>query len=287
MIELIKGDCLEEMDKLIERGVKVDAIITDPPYGTTACKWDSVIPFNKHIMVRIGKKEVPMYENEWVMRETETSYKSIHQCYEEFQEYCQEGMWDKLNKLIKSNGAIVLFGSEPFSSALRMSNIKNYKYDWVWQKSTVTGHLNAKKRPMVCHELLSVFYQKQSAYYPQKTTGHPRKVSTAKHKRNSKRTDLYSQHNLTTYDSTERYPRSVLNFATDKQKSAYHSTQKPVSLMEYLIKTYTQEGETVLDFTMGSGSTGVACLNTNRHFIGIELDDEYFQIAKERIEALM
>ena len=241
-MKLYNGDCLETMDLLIEEGVTVDAIICDPPYGTTACKWDSVIPFDK--------------------------------------------MWERLNKLIKPNGAIVLFGSEPFSSALRMSNIKNYKYDWVWEKTTATGHLNAKKMPMKANEVISVFYKKQPVYNPQKTTGHKRKVSTAEHKRNSVKTEVYRAHGPTSYDSTERYPRTVIKFKTDKQKSAIHPTQKPIKLMEYLISTYTNENELVLDFTMGSGSTGVACKNLNRDFIGIELDKGYYDIAVDRIKGI-
>lgn len=148
-------------------------------------------------------------------------------------------MWERLNKLIKPNGAIVLFGAEPFSSALRMSNIKNYKYDWVWEKPTATGYLNAKRQPMRVYEAISVFYEKQPTYNPQKTQGHKRKVSSAKSKERCKKTDCYGEHSLTSYDSTERYPRNVIKFSTDKQKSKFHPTQKPLALMEYLIKTYT------------------------------------------------
>ena len=246
---LILGDCLKEMDKLIAEGVKVDAIITDPPYGTTKCSFDSTIPF--------------------------------------------DAMWERLNKLIKPNGAIVLFGAEPFSSALRISNIKNYKYDWIWEKPTATGHLNAKRQPMRAYETISVFYKKQPTYNPQKTQGHERKVSSAKSRgksieRAKGKDKVYNDEiveKVTDYDSTERYPRNVIKFSTDKQKSKLHPTQKPVALLEYLIKTYTNEKETVLDFTFGSGTTGVACKNLNRNFIGIELDEKYFDIAKERLNA--
>jgi len=232
MIELINGECLEEMDKLIERGVVVDAIITDPPYGTTACKWDSVIPF--------------------------------------------DAMWERLNKLIKPNGAVVLFGSEPFSSALRMSNIKNYRYDWIWQKSKPTGHLNAKKRPMLDHEVLCVFYRKLCCYNPQGVAEvTPRRIT---------RSNIGGVYNkaagMASVQTHTGYPRSVLSFGIEE---GLHPTQKPVALMEYLIKTYTNEGDTVLDFTMGSGTTGVACHNTGRNFIGIELDSGYFKVAQDRI----
>jgi site-specific DNA-methyltransferase (adenine-specific) len=243
MIKIIRGECLAEMDKLITEGITVDAIITDPPYGTTACKWDSVIPF--------------------------------------------DAMWERLNKLIKPNGAIVLFGSEPFSSALRMSNIKNYKYDWVWEKHHKTGHLNAKKRPMKKVENISIFYNKQCLYNPQGL------IKVEKVMKNSNSDCLRGKNNKTSTVSGglsnkpyiqeyENYPHEILKF-NSMNGNTQHPTQKPVPLMEYLIKTYTNEGETVLDFTMGSGTTGVACKQTGRNFIGIELDDGYFQIAKERI----
>lgn len=238
MVNLYSGDCLELM-KDISSG-SVDLILTDPPYGTTNCRWDTIIPFDP--------------------------------------------MWEQLKRIIKPNGAICLFGGEPFSSALRMSNIKNFKYDWYWQKTTPTGFLNAKKQPLRNIETISVFYSKQPIYNPQKTHGHKRKVSLAKHKQNCKKAEEYNDYDLASYDSTERYPTQILRFKTDRQKSALHPTQKPVDLLEYLIRTYTNEGETVLDFAMGSGSTGVACVNTNRNFIGIELDEGYFQIAKQRIE---
>jgi len=234
MINLMKGDCLEEM-KQIESG-SIDAIITDPPYGTTACKWDSVIPF--------------------------------------------DAMWEQLNRIIKPNGAIVLFGSEPFSSALRMSNIKNYKYDWVWVKENGTGFLNSKKQPLRNNEQVSIFYKKQPTYNPQMRIGF--KPYTTKRKGSSFSDNYGKQVNVTTKSNGDRYPLNTIKFKRDKDKN--HPTQKPVALMEYLIKTYTNEGETVLDFAMGSGSTGVACKNLNRNFIGIEMDNKYFDIAKERID---
>ena len=234
MINLMQGDCLERM-KEIESG-SVDAIICDPPYGTTACKWDSVIDFDL--------------------------------------------MWEQLNRIIKPNGAIVLFGSEPFSSALRMSNIKNYKYDWIWDKVRGVGHLNAKKRPMMCTENIIVFNEK-GFYNPQmRDRDKPRKSQ------NKSTQQVYGK-SLDVFEGkvlNKRYPINLITFSkSDMTKNKQHPTQKPVALMEYLIKTYTNEGETVLDFTMGSGSTGVACKNLNRNFIGIEMDDKYFEIAKERI----
>ena len=238
MYKLYNGDCLEVMDKLIEEGVKVDSIICDPPYGTTACKWDTVIPFKP--------------------------------------------MWERLNKLIKPNGAIVLFGVEPFSSKLRISNIKNYRYDWIWGKSTYSNFYFVKKQPAKKHENMSVFYKKQPTYNPQMEKGEP---YIDKRKKKERKTDLVSisLQRPDIINEGTRYPSTIQFFKSGNNKKI-HPTQKPIELMEYLIKTYTNENETVLDFTMGSGSTGVACINTNRKFIGIELDNNYFDIASKRIE---
>jgi DNA modification methylase len=237
-IQLLHGDCLELMKSIPD--ASIDAIITDPPYGTTACKWDSVIPFTL--------------------------------------------MWEQLNRIIKPNGAIVLFGSEPFSSALRMSNIKNYKYDWIWKKSRPVGHLLAKKQPLKDVEIISTFYNNQCLYNPQNTT----RVSII-HKNTEARlkSSVFGKvgNPQKEYKQTiSNYPRRILEFNNEHNVGVLiHPTQKPVLLMEYLIKTYTNEKETVLDFTMGSGSTGVAAKNLNRNFIGIEKDDNYFEIAKKRI----
>jgi site-specific DNA-methyltransferase (adenine-specific) len=238
MRNLILGDCLVEMDRLIAQGVKVDAVITDPPYGTTARKWDSVIPFDE--------------------------------------------MWERLNKLIKPNGAIVLFGQNSFTFNLGASNPKAYRYSMVWEKSKAGGFLNAKRMPLQAHEDILVFYNKLPTYNPQMSVGKPytKKAITNGDGGN------YGKFNRTgtvAVNDGTRYPRSVIQYQ-NANNSSVHPTQKPVALMEYLIKTYTNEGETVLDFTMGSGTTGVACKNTNRNFIGIELDDKYFKIAKERME---
>ena len=190
-------------------------------------------------------------------------------------------LWMQYERVIKDDGAIVLFGAEPFSSYLRLSNIKLFKYDWIWDKIKGTGFLNAKKQPMRNHEIISVFYKQQCTYNPQKTSGHVKKKSfRAKHLQ----TDVYGDmNNDYTYESTERYPRSIQEFSTDTQNSSLHPTQKPVSLLAYLIKTYTNEGETVLDNCMGSGSTGVACALTSRKFIGIEMEQEYYDTAVSRV----
>ena len=193
-----------------------------------------------------------------------------------------EPLWEQYNRIIKDNGAIVLFGSEPFSSALRMSNIKNYKYDWVWEKSKATGFLNAKKRPLVAHEYIHVFYKKQPLYNPQMREGTPYNKGMRKQQTEN---DVYGEFKQVEVKSEgKRYPRSVIYYKTaETEGETFHKTQKPVSLLEYLINTYTNTGEVVLDNCMGSGSTGIACLNSNRKFIGIELDDTYFNVAKERI----
>jgi site-specific DNA-methyltransferase (adenine-specific) len=243
MMELYKGDCLEVM-KNIESG-SVDAIITDPPYGTTACKWDSVIDFDL--------------------------------------------MWEQLNRIIKPNGAIVLFGSEPFSSALRMSNIKNYKYDWIWKKNRGSNFATLKYQPFKEHEIISVFNKHN--YYPIKEERSESGKSRLGYKFKNKPSESTINGGKFISNGSDEYtnplgknlrnPSSVQKFNTEVGK---HPTQKPVALMEYLIKTYTNENEAVLDFTMGSGTTGVACKRLNRNFIGIEQDDKYFEIAKNRIE---
>ena len=236
-MKLYNGDCLEVMKSIADKSI--DAIITDPPYGTTACKWDSVIDFDL--------------------------------------------MWKQLNRIIKPNGAIVLFGSEPFSSALRMSNIKNYKYDLVWDKVAITSPLLAKKQPFRCLENIILFYKKQPTYNPQMVEGKKwHRGGKKEHK-----TDSLGSSKLFNNGSDKtnlKYPKNLIQFSNANKMNNVHPTQKPVALMEYLIKTYTNELETVLDFTMGSGSTGVACCNTNRDFIGIELDKQYFEIAEQRIK---
>ena len=230
-MRLIQGDCLEEM-KTIEAG-SVDMVLADPPYGTTACKWDSVIPF--------------------------------------------EPMWAGIKHVVKKNTAIVMAASQPFTSALVMSNVKMFKYCWYWRKEAGTGLLNAKRQPLRDVEDLPVFYSKQCTYNPQFTQGKPYKC------KKGGETDCYNNSGeVITESDGKRYPKTLQKFTRDRNK--LHPTQKPVALMEYLIKTYTNEGNTVLDFTMGSGTTGVACANLNRDFIGIELDPDYFKVAEKRIE---
>jgi DNA modification methylase len=242
-IEVYNGDCLDIM-KNIPSG-SVDLILQDPPFNTTQCKWEW------DIMTKIDE------------------------------------LWAEWNRIIKPNGAIVMFGAEPFSSKLRVSNLKDYKYDWYWRKPKGTGHLNAKKQPMRDTENIMVFYQKQCNYYPQKSEGEPygnksgktTKVREAGHTTYGKFKDGET---FRTINDGFRLPKQGIDFGV-VERGTLHQTQKPVEILEYLIKTYTSEGETVFDGFMGSGSTIVACKNTNRVGVGIELDENYFNIAKERL----
>ena len=234
-MKLIHGDCIEKMKDISDKSI--DMILCDLPYGTTACKWDVVIPF--------------------------------------------EPLWEQYKRIIKDRGAIVLFGSEPFSSYLRMSNIKQYKYDWVWDKKIGIGFQIAKYRPMQQHEIISVFGNGSINYYP---------IMVERPK--ARKSKLYGDSKVSPIANikfrdrkyTHWYPKSIITQSGADHSNVLHPTQKPVSLLEYLIKTYTLEGETVLDNTMGSGSTGVACVNTKRDFIGIEKDEGYFKIAQTRIQ---
>lgn len=192
-------------------------------------------------------------------------------------------LWKQYKRIIKSSGSIVLFGQDKFTAKVMLSNASWHRYNWIWEKTQPTGYLNANRMPLRVHEDLMVFYENLPTYNPQKTCGHSRKVSTAVHKRNSKKTSNYGEHGLTSYDSTERYPRSVLKFKKDQQKSALHPTQKPLALCEYMVSTYTNIGDLVLDNVMGSGTTGEACMNLERRFIGIEKDPVYYEVARSRL----
>ena len=249
--KLYNGDCLAVMDKLIEQGVKVDAVITDPPYGTTACKWDIVIPFDE--------------------------------------------MWNRLNKLIKPTGAIALFATEPFATKLRMSNLDNYRYDWYCIKTKPSLYQHAKNRPMRAVENACVFSKskwghksqlkdKRMEYNPQGISSIGVKTVTKNFNAGGVVGERPNQIGKQ-YEAFTGFPTDALEFKSITGKSCLHPTQKPVDLLEYLIRTYTNENDLVLDFTMGSGSTGVACINTNRKFIGVEINEKYFNIAKDRIEA--
>lgn len=233
-VELWQGDCLELMKNIPDKSI--DMILCDLPYGTTACWWDIIIPF--------------------------------------------EPLWEQYNRIVKDNAPIVLFGSEPFSSTLRLSNIAKYKYDWVWNKKLAGNAVLAKKQPLKIHENIMVFNTK--IYYPQKTTGKKRVKMTGGMDTNTVDTLQSSNSYQKEYENDQYYPKSIQEFSTANMRgNRFHPTQKPVPLLEYLIRTYTNEGETVLDNCMGSGSTGVAAKNLHRKFIGIELDEKYFEIAKK------
>lgn len=239
-MQLYQGDCLEVMKQIPDKSV--DMILCDLPYGTTACSWDTIIPFDK--------------------------------------------LWEQYKRIIKDNGAILLFGQEPFSSQLRVSNLQMYRYDWVWQKERFSNVLCVKWMPGKIHENICVFYKKKPTFNPQMQNRTGKEVKPNKVKFGKIGTLICSS-GLTpkTYiDNGKRYPTTIIRFSRDILKSTLHPTQKPVALCEYLIKTYTNAGETVLDNCMGSGTTGVACKHLNRNFIGIELDPNYFGIAKTRIE---
>lgn len=248
-VDLFQGDCLELMKDIPDGSV--DMVLTDPTYGRTNAKWDVVIPF--------------------------------------------EPLWAEYKRIVKQTGAICIFGSEPFSTYLRMSNIENFKYDWIWVKNRCSGFLHAKNAPLKAHEIISVFScgsvnhpsktDHRMEYNPQFSPGKPWKrfiksnnIGGLGHHGQSRNEYVGKE-----YHNDKRYPKSVLHYSIHNG-GLYHPTQKPVALLEYLIRTYTNEGEIVLDNCMGSGSTGVACVNTGRSFIGMELDPGYFETAKRRIE---
>lgn len=196
-----------------------------------------------------------------------------------------EPLWEQYNRIIKDNGAILLFAQTPFDKVLGASNLKMLRYEWIWEKTQATGHLNSKKMPMKAHENILVFYKKLPIYNPQMTEGHEPIHSYTKYVETQNNTEIYGYMNkeISGGGETTRYPRSVLTFSSDKQTCYLHPTQKPLALCEYMIKTYTNQGDTVLDSSMGSGTVGVACKNTNRKFIGIELLKKYYDISVKRI----
>ena len=237
-MKLIKGDCLQILSEIPDKSI--DMVCADLPYGTTQCKWDTVIDLQQ--------------------------------------------LWQHYKRIMKDRGVIVLHAQTPFDKVLGASNLQMLRYEWIWEKTAATGHLNAKKMPMKAHENILVFYSELPKYRPQKTTGHKPVNSYTKHQDDG---ECYgaTKAGISGGGATDRYPRSVLQFPTDKQTCSLHPTQKPLALIEYLVRTYTDEGDTVLDNCMGSGTTGVACKNLKRDFIGIELEDTYFSIATNRIAA--
>lgn len=232
---LIHGDCLEIMPTL-EPG-SVDLVLTDPPYGTTHNRWDSVIPF--------------------------------------------EGMWKGIHRLSNETTPVVLFSQMPFGASLICSNPQEFRYEWIWHKNNPTGFLNANRMPMRAHENVLVFYKRLPLYNPQKSPGKPYRPGTVS--RESVNYGKFDGAQRKEYPDGSRFPTDVIKYSNCSDRSGGHPTQKPVDLLRYLIRTYTNPGDTVLDFTMGSGSTGVACVEEGRKFIGIELDDHYYDIACKRV----
>ena len=233
MVDLHLGDCLDILPTLPDDSI--DMVMVDLPYGTTACKWDSIIPL--------------------------------------------DFLWEQYNRICKKNAAMLFTSAQPFTTTLASSNINNFRYEWIWEKPQGTNPMNAKVMPLKSHENILVFYRSKPTYNPQMWYSTPYSGFSSD---TSKIGEVYGNQQSKHRDNPEgsRYPKTVLKF---KQEKGLHPTQKPVGLMEYLIKTYTNEGDTILDNTMGSGTTGVACVNCNRSFVGIEMDKKYYQISKERV----
>lgn len=240
MQKIIKGDCLEVMKDIPDKSIHM--ILCDLPYGTTACKWDTIIDLEK--------------------------------------------LWIQYERIIKDNGTIVLTAQTPFDKLLGVSNLKLLKYEWIWEKTQATGHLNSKKMPLKAHENILIFYKKIGTYNPQKTSGHKPINSYTKYVATQNNTKIYGKvsKEISGGGETDRFPRSVQIFSSDKQTCKLHPTQKPVALFEYLIKTYTNENDLVLDNCAGSGTTGVACKNLNRNYILIEKEQEYINIINKRLK---
>ena len=238
-------DCIEGMALLPDKSI--DAIICDLPYGTTNCRWDTVIPLDQ--------------------------------------------LWKQYERIIKDNGAIVLFAQTPFDKVLGASNLKLLRYEWIWEKTAATGHLNAKKMPLKAHENILIFYKKLPHYSPQKTEGHKKTNSYTKYVETQNRGQIYNKvtKEVVGGGNTDRYPRSVIQFPSDKQKSNLHPTQKPLALIQYLVKTYTEPGDLILDNCMGSGTTAEAVISVGegRKFLGFELDEHYCNISNNRVEGML
>jgi site-specific DNA-methyltransferase (adenine-specific) len=275
-------DCMEGMQCIPDNSI--DCIICDLPYGTTACKWDNLLPLNDYVLVKKKK-----YTKEDYLLFAFKNGLNFQDAINFFEKNKKLGLWSHYKRIIKDNGAIVLFGSEPFSTCLRNSNMEMYKYDWIWKKNTVDGFFNSKCRQLKTIENISVFSKKQARAKGDNMVYLPQGLVEVNSVHIDKRKNIKDEHNYYRKSSDNReyvqqyknYPIEILEFNRDTNK--LHPTQKPVQLLEYLIKTYTHEGDVVLDNCMGSGSTAIACINTNRNYIGFELDVNYYNICLERI----
>ena len=283
MIKLYNGDCLEVMKEIPNKSI--DMILCDLPYQVTKNKWDIIIPMNDYVIINDEVLEKDKFYLQQFMKGL--TKKEIDKIWKENK---QEGLWSHYNRVVKDNGAILLFGQDIFSAQLINSNLKMYKYKWFWKKDRPSGFLNAKKMPLKDVEEILVFYKKCPIYNPQFWEGIPLHGMGTKYKEGNLGNNNYGKFASHTNPSanregdTKKYPRQVLEFK--RPHPPIFPTQKPVDLCEYLIKTYTNEGDLVLDNCMGSGSTGVACKNLNRRFIGIELNSKTFNLAKDRIEGV-
>lgn len=271
---LVHDDCLSVMQRIPDKSI--DLILCDLPYGTTQNKWDKPLPLEDWIDYEsrcLSEEEFLFYTYKKGL-----SYAEAHSVWKEHK---KPGLWSHYKRIIKDHGCIALFCQTPFDVKLGQSNLRMLKYEWIIEKTKATSFLNSKKTPLKAHEKLLIFYKKAPTYNPQMTSGHP----PVHNYKTQKSGQCYGKTKpMSGGGSTLRYPRDVLKFKWDTQKSTLHETQKPIECLEYFVKTYTNEGDVVLDNCMGSGSTGVAALNTGRRFIGIEIDRDIFNIAKSRIE---
>lgn len=280
--ELYYDDCFNTFPIIPDKSI--DAIIADMPFGTTNCKWDVVLPLNDYVKVGKHFLSKDKYYLENFMHGLKKEDIDIL-----WNNNKKHGLWHHYERIIKDDGVIILFAQTPFDKVLGSSNLKLLRYEWIWEKTQATGYFNAKIMPMKAHENILVFYKKPPKYNPQKTTGHKPINTYTKKMEVCNKTEIYGKvkRDISGGGDTDRYPRSVQVFASDKQinklNGTIHSTQKPLALLEYLVKTYTNEGDLILDNCMGSGTTNLACLKLNRRSIGIEKDEKIFNNAVNRL----
>jgi DNA modification methylase len=277
MIKIIEGSFLEKIKEIEDNSI--DFVLTDPPYQITQCSWDKLIPFNSFVVI-----DDKLMEKEDYLLYAYRKGVNYKDALKYFNENKENGMWQELERVTKKDSIVALFCAEPFASKLIQSNVKNFKYCWYWKKNKSTNFLNAKKQPLRNIEYIAVFYK--GDYFPQKTTGHKPVNSFTKHTSDGE-TMGKTKKGFSGGGSTERYPTQTLEFKVvnndNSGEDKFHPTQKPIEILKYLLQTYTKKGETILDFTAGSFSTGVACRELDRKFIGIELDHKYIKIGKDRL----